>query len=159
MAIETTTGNRGTQYLTDGAAHVADVGIPNQKHDRYISGITPTWPGDDSFSVTFTSLDNVRRYRWRFNVTAGTVDTANGEGVRVVEDAVNAAQAGSWLTTAISSSSDDVEYRQHVQENVWTDWVELSKDPNDISLSRLDFLVDAADTTTPATVEIFVEAE
>ena len=129
---------------------VADVGIPSQKHDRYISGVTDTWPGDDTFSVSFTQLEDVRRYRWRFRTTSGTVDY-----VKIVEDAVNEAQAEVWLTDASASASTDVEYRRLETSGEWSEWIELSKNPDDISLSRLDFL---ASGTTPV-VDIDVEAE
>ena len=31
--------------VTNGAAFVADVGIPNQRHNRFLEGIDSTWPG------------------------------------------------------------------------------------------------------------------
>lgn len=125
--------------------------VPSQKHDRYRSGITATWPGNDNFSVTFTQAENVRRYRWKFITTSGTVTH-----VKVAEDAVNEAQAEVWLADATSSQTADVENRRLETSGVWSEWIELSKDESDLSLSRLDFL--AAGPTSPV-VAVHVEAE
>lgn len=133
-----------------GAVLVIDKGFANQKHDRYISGVTATWPGNDTFSVSFTQLENVRRYRWMFTTTSGTVTH-----VKVTEDAVNEAQAEVWLADSTASATADVMNRRLYTEKVWSEWIELSKDSDDLSLSRLDFL---AAGTTP-NVNIFVEAE
>jgi len=121
-----------------------------QKHDRYITGITEVWPSDDTFAVTFTQLEDVRRYRWRFNTTSGTITH-----VKTVEDSVNEAQAEVWLTDATASGSIDVENRRLETTGVWSEWIELSKAGGDLSLSRLDFL---AAGTSPV-VSINVEAE
>lgn len=206
----------GRPAVIEDAQFVADVGIPSQKHDRYISGITDTWPGDDTFSVSFTQLEDVRRYRIKAVRTAmdlwvassapalGTIvhptsannlvfevtnvigtgqvaaseptwpdvvgetvtdeSTAGVDGVtwtarhadsvylKWVEDAVNEAQAEAWLATVTGSASTDVEYRK-AYDAIYTEWIELSKNPDDLSLSRLDFLA-IADTW-----QVFVEAE
>jgi len=157
--IETNTGDK-YEYLgstvgwvnvvSNGANLVAEVGIPNQKHDRRIETITATWPGDDTFAVTFTEIENVRRYRWRWNQASGTVNY-----VKVVEDAINEAQAEAWLADVAESVATDIEYRKHQDADTWSEWIELSKDPNDTPLRRLDFL---ASGTTPD-ADIDVEAE
>jgi len=120
---------------------------PTQRHNRSNNVITATWPGNDTFSVSWTQAENVRRYR--VLVTGG----ADGQHVRVVEDAVNEAQAESWLTENLNNTSADNEYLivytstpdangTFIQQ--WSDWQELSKDKNDLSLSRLDFIASAA---------------
>lgn len=139
-----------------GAMHVAEVGIPSQRHNRYITGITATWPGNDTFAVTFTQTENVRRYRYM--VTGG----ADGDYVKCCEDAANEAQAESWLTLAASASADREfihVYTSTPDANgsflpIWSEWQEMSKDPADVSLSRLDFLASAAGPFV-----IWVEAE
>lgn len=156
--VSSTDNNRGLyQDFTSGAAHVADVGITSQRHNRLTgSSITATWPGNDTFSVTWTQAENVRRYR--VMVTGG----ADGDYVKVCEDAVNEAQAEAWLTTATSTATDLEHYRVYTSTPdangsfipLWSDWQELSKDPGDTSLSRLDFLASAAGPFT-----VFVEAE
>ena len=129
------------------AVQVADVGIISQRHNRTNNVITATWPGNDTFSVSWTQAENVRRYR--VLVTGG----ADGDHVRVVEDAINETEAESWLTETLNSTSADVEYLKvytstpdangtFIQQ--WSEWQELSKDPDDLSLSRLDFLASAA---------------
>lgn len=128
-----------------------------QKHDRYRSGITATWPGNDNFSVTFTQQEDVRRYR------VLVVGGADGDFVKVVEDAVNEAQAEVWLANPSSSQTADVEHRRVYTSTpdangsfipLWSEWFELSKDVKDLSLSRLDFLA-----STAGPFEVFVEAE
>lgn len=143
---------------TDGVSHVAEVGIVNLRHNRFLDSVTNSWPGNDTFSVTFTQTENVRRYR--IYVTGGVA----GNYVKVAEDAANEAQAEAWLGDASSSSSQDVEHnRVHTaspvsattqQTSGWSKWFDLSKHDNDISLSRLDFLGSAA-----GPFEICVEAE
>ena len=135
------------QRYTGGAGLVAEVGIPSQRHNRSNNVITATWPGNDTFSVSWTQTEDVRRYR--VLVTGG----ADGDHVRVAEDAVNEAQAESWLAAALNNTSTDVEhsivYTSTPDANGtfiphWSDWQELSKDADDLSLSRLDFLASAA---------------
>ena len=185
--------------ITEKAAHVADVGIPNQAHNRYLDGVTATTRKE----TTFDSIDNVRAYRVRprrtayslwsastaysvgdivhptsannlvyevtavrgTGVTAGTeptwpdvigetVDDDSNPGVdgvtwtarpaefahiRCVEDAANDPQADAWLADASSSASQDVEFKT-MYDGEWSEWVELSKSPDDIPLSRLDFI-------------------
>lgn len=142
---------------SEGTPHVADIGLPSQRHNRLTDAIiTATWPGNDTFSVSWTQAEDVRRYR--VLVTGG----ADGDYVKVCEDAVNEAQAESWLTTAVSTSTDLEHFRVHTSTPdvagsfipLWSDWQELSKDANDLSLSRLDFLASAAGPFT-----VFVEAE
>jgi len=86
------------QTSAGGAAYVAEIGIPSQRHNRLIDNITATWPGNDTFSVTWTQAEDVRRYRVK--VTGGAAD----DYVKVVEDSVNEAQAEAWLGGAISTS-------------------------------------------------------
>lgn len=144
---------RGTN---DDALCVAEQGIVSQRHNRFISGVTATWPGDDSFSVLFTQLQNVRRYR------VLVIGGAAGDFVKVSEDAVNEAQEEAWLTEPTSNSYSDVEhFRVYavpqgvvVDDSNWSEWMELSKNPKDISLSRLGFLASSA-----GPFDIFVEAE
>jgi hypothetical protein len=131
---------------------------PNTRHNRYLdlTATAGTWPGDDSFAVTFTQNENVRRYRVRaFCATAGN-------HIRWVEDAVNEAQAESWLTASDGSDgSADVEYMRVFSFGVqsattgadgWSEWKELSVDPDLPSLSRLDFLGSADE-------QMYVEVE
>lgn len=143
-------------YSASGALFTAEAGIPNQPHRRYLSGIIATWPGNDTFSVTWTALENVRRYR--VLVLGG----AANDYVKVTEDAANQAQAAAWLADPASSASTDVEHWRAfavpaataLLATHWSEWKELSKDPNDLPLARLDFLGSAAGPYT-----IFVEAE
>lgn len=135
---------------------VADFGLPSQPHKRYLSGITATWPGNDTFSVSFASTENVRRYR------VLVVGGAAGDYVKVAEDAANAAQAAAWLADPASSASTDVEHARVyavpagtiATNQHWSEWKELSKDPSDVSLARLDFLASGV-----GPFSIFVEAE
>lgn len=135
------------QRGSNGASWVAEVGILSQRHNRSNNAITATWPGNDTFSVSWTQAENVRRYR--VLVTGG----ADGDHVRVAEDAVNEAQAESWLAAALNNTSTDVPhlivYTSTPDANgtfiqQWSEWQELSKDPDDDSLTRLDFLASAA---------------
>jgi hypothetical protein len=143
--------------FVNGAGLVTEMGIPNQRHRRYRSGITNAWPGNDTFSVTFTPAENVRRYR--VLVTGG----ADGDYVRVAEDAVNEAQAEAWLAAPTSSGTVDVEssmvHTSTPDANgsfipLWSEWFELSKDLADLSLARLDFF-----GSTGGPFAVYVEAE
>jgi len=145
------------QKGTEGAAHVVEVGLPSQRHNRFRDNITATWPGDDTFSVTFTTTEDVRRYR--VLVTGG----ADGDYVKVTEDATNEAQAEAWLANPTASSTVDVEHFRVYSSTpdvagsfipLWSEWKELSKNTSDLSLSRLDFLASAAGPFV-----VFVEAE
>jgi hypothetical protein len=156
-SLDSTTGLPVANKSTDGAEHVTDIGIPSQRHNRVKTIITATWPANDTFSVSWTAAENVRRYR--IMVTGG----ADGDFVKVCEDAVNAVQAAAWLTTATDSSTADVDHFRVATSTpdangsfipLWSDWQELSKDAADIPLSRLDFLATAAGPFT-----VFVEAE
>ena len=118
-----------------------------ERHNRSNNVITATWPGNDTFSVSWTQAENVRRYR--VLVTGG----ADGDHVRVVEDAVNEVQAEAWLTANLNNTSADNEYLiVHTSTPDangtfipnWSEWQELSKSTLDLSLSRLDFLASAA---------------
>jgi len=117
-----------------------------QRHNRSNNIITATWPGNDTFSVSWTQGEDVRRYR--VLVTGG----ADGDHVRVVEDATNEAQAESWLATALNNNSADVEHllvhtstpdANGTFTPHWSEWQELSKSTLDLSLGRLDFLASA----------------
>lgn len=132
-------------------------GAPGQWHNRYIDSITATWPGDDTFAVTWTQAEDVRRFR--ILVTGG----ADGDYVKFVMDAANEAQAEAWLAGPTADADADVEWR-HVYTStpdangtfipLWSEWIELSRNPDDNSLSRLDFLGSAA-----AAKAIFIQAE
>ena len=163
MAIHNPVTPVGVDANGDSAANsgvfVAEVGIPNQRHNRYLTlADGDTWPGDETYKVTFTQAENVRRYRVRFE--SATADTI----LKVVEDAVNEAQAEAWLTDASSSASADVEYIRLLnaglstattnKDDGWSEWQELSKDPTDLSLQNLYFLGD-----TNEAYAIWVEAE
>lgn len=143
-------GSVWVQTHSGGAALIRNLGFVNQKHDRRIDSVTDTWPGNDTFSCAFTQDENVRRYRWHFVTNSGTVTH-----VKVAEDSVNEAQAEAWLADSSASATSDAMNRRLYTEKVWSEWIELSKDSRDLSLSRLDFL---AAGTTPD-VDIFVEAE
>lgn len=154
---DSSTGKPVAQKSTGGAAHVAEVGIPSQRHRRFRDNITATWPGNDTFSVSFTELENVRRYR--VLVTGG----ADGDYVKVTEDAANEAQAEAWLADPTASSTTDVEHSRVYTSTpdaagsfipLWSDWFELSKNSGDLPLSRLDFLASAAGPFV-----VFVEGE
>lgn len=128
-----------------------------QRHNRSNNAITETWPSDDTFSVSWTQAENVRRYRV---LVTGGVD---GDHVRVVEDATSEAQAAAWLTENLNNVSADNEYLTvHTSTPDangtfipnWSEWQELSKAEIDMSLSRLDFMGSAAGPFT-----ITVEAE
>lgn len=122
--------------VAGGASKVAEVGIVTQRHNRSRTGISATWPGNYNFSVTWTQAEDVRRYR--ILVTGGSA----GDTVRVAEDAINETQAEAWLTLDANSPTADVEYLvvQTTTDNRWSEWQELSKDSDDLSLSRLDFI-------------------
>lgn len=138
------------QYITDHAAHVADVGYATERHNRYMTvDIDATHPADDTTSVTWTSTENVRRYRVYFKSATAT------DLVKVVEDAVNGSQADSWLTETNGLTTDSMWWLQAVNE--WSEWKEFSKDPDDVSLTRLDFELFTGGTG-PIT-ETIVEAE
>lgn len=137
-----------------GKVIISDKPITTTKHNRYITGVTATWPGDDTFSMTWTEAEGVTRYR--VHVEGAVEDTY----VKVVEDAVNQSQAGAWLTTATSSASADVEYdivrnsspvSATEMGEMWSEWKEF---PEGEYLSRLDFLGSAA-----GPFSIWVEAE
>lgn len=143
--------------VLDKTLFIADVGIISQRHNRYLSGITSTYPGDDTFSVIWTQAENVRRYR--ILVVGG----ADGDYVKVTEDAPNFTVEGNWLADPGSNRDIDVEHFRVYTSTpdaagsfipLWSEWQELSKDPDDDSLSRLGFLASAAGPFT-----IFVEAE
>lgn len=133
---ENSLGNAEATKSSNGANHVVDVGIISQRHNRSRTGITATWPGNDDFSVSWTQSEDVRRYR--VLITGGSA----GDTVRVVEDATNEAQAEAWLALDANSPAADVEYLvvQTTTDNRWSPWQEMSKDPADLSLSRLDFI-------------------
>lgn len=216
-------GDQWVQVSSGGAGHVAEVGIPSQRHNRYISGVDVVVPGpaviatdvitlgtalshaagdaillsgtdfteatgqsldgvqlilsapdtthmtldDGSGTVvdidatgtatglaalvkkmTFTQAENVRRYRILAIATSG------GGHMKWVEDAANSQQAGTWLLDPTSSESKDLNH-QRAEDGVWTEWQELSKNPDDDSLSNLYF---AGDNTAGAW-EIYVETE
>jgi hypothetical protein len=147
-------GTEDSEGLEAGKVIIADRAITTTKHNRYITGVTATWPGDDTFSMTFTEAEAVTRYR--VHVEGAAADTY----VKVVEDAVNEAQAEAWLTTATSSASADVEYdivrnsspvAATEMGEMWSEWKEF---PEGEYLSRLDFLGSAA-----GPFSIWVEAE
>jgi len=152
--------NPVTVCKDDGSGDVIpDIEWVNQRHNRYLTlADGDTWPDDETYKVTFTQIENVRRYRVRLE--SATADSI----VKVVEDATNEVQAEAWLTDASSSATTDVEYwRAHNallttattnKDTGWSDWQELSKDPRDSSLSNLYFLGD-----TNEAYAIWVEAE
>ena len=125
---------------------VKDANISTTRHNRYLElPITATtWPGDDTFSVTWEDTDGVTRYRVKMeSVTAGTK-------VKVAEDAVNEAQAEAWLADAVSSQTADVNHFLTVNSE-WSEWQDF---PEGYALGRLDFLGDTAEA-----MNIMVEAE
>ena len=135
------------------------MGIVNQRHNRYLTlADGDTWPGDETYKVTWTQAENVRRYRVRFE--SATADSI----LKVVEDAANEAQAEAWLTDATTSATADVEYIRLLnaglttattnKDSGWSEWQELSKNQADLSLSNLYFLGD-----TNEAYAIWVEAE
>jgi len=137
--------------ITSGAAHVAEVGIPAQRHNRLVTtDVTATHPGNDTTAVTWTQAENVRRYRV-LALSATATDK-----VKIVEDAINGTQALAWLSDETESLTADVEWWM-IYVNQWSEWKELSKDAADQSLSRLDFELFTGGTG-PIT-EILVEAE
>ena len=156
MAIQ----NPVTVCKDDGSGNsIVDVEWVNRRHNRYLTlADGDTWPGDETYKGTFTQDENVRRYRVRSE--SATADSI----LKITEDAVNEAQAEVWLADASSSASADVMYwRAHNallstattnKDNGWSEWKELSKDPNDLSLSNLYFLGD-----TNEAYAIWVEAE
>lgn len=136
---------------------LGDRNIATTSHNRFLalSATASTWPGDDTFSVSWDAVDGVTRYRvWMESATAGTY-------IKVCEDAANEAQAEAWLTTASSSSTADVNYRRvqnatvtaatGLQTGGWSEWQEF---PEGYALTRLDFLGSAAEV-----MNIWVEAE
>jgi len=118
----------------NGAAHVADQGIPAQKHNKFLTGITSTIA---TKKHTFTATDNVRRYRLRITETTATVLF-----LKIVEDAPNDTIAGNWLTAA-GSGNDDVEYDTVYLADGWSEWKELSKNTDDDPLSNLYYQTNA----------------
>lgn len=149
---------------TNGAAHVAEVGIPAQRHNRYFAkgAAINAHDGADTYAtVTWTQAENVRRYR--VLVTGGSA----GDYVKIVEDAPSGAAAALWLDDATSSTSplttDAEHWIHHTSDPIsataqgygWSEWREMSKDGGDLSLGRLDFEASAADTD----FVIWVEAE
>lgn len=204
------------QHYIGGAKKVIDTGVTSQRHNRSNNVITKTWPGDDTFSVSWAQSEDVRRYKvlaeridedvwatgtaypigtilhattdndFTFEVTAiagsgtsdgtteptwptavgGTViDNAganqitwtarsdNASHVKIVEDAVNESSAEAWLITDNNSTSSDVEYQKAFDGVIFNRPEELTKDPSDLSLSRLWF------QATADTWAITVEAE
>ena len=127
------------QKVTNGAAHVTDVGIPRLVHNRYVTGITATI-ATGTKTVTFTQAENVRQVRFYFS-------TANL--FRVVFDAASLADGKAKLATALTSESADVQY--HLVEGPtiatregWSDWYQFSEYTDDVSLSRIDMVADSA---------------
>ena len=104
----------------------------------------PTWPT----AVGGTVIDNAGadQITW-------TARSDNASYVKIVEDAVNEAQEEAWLATDNDSASSDVEYKKAFDGVIPDDPEEMSKDQNDLSLSRLGFLA------TADTWAITVEAE
>ena len=140
----TQTGSGKTAGLMVASEGVNDL---TQRHNRSNNVISATWPSNDTFSVSWTQAENVRRYR--ILVTGG----ADGNHVRVVEDAVNEVQAEAWLAENLNNVSSDNEYLTvHTSTPDangtfiphWSDWQELSKATTDLSLGRLDFIASAA---------------
>ena len=151
--------NRSAQGFTGSNGDFYEIEQVNQRHNRYLTlADGDTWPGDETYKVTFTQEENVRRYRVR--TESATADSI----LKITEDGVNEAQAEAWLTDASSSASADVMYwRAHNallttaatnRDEGWSEWKELSKDPNDLSLSNLYFLGD-----TNEAYAIWVESE
>jgi len=142
--------NPVTTCHDDGSGEpIVDVEWVNLRHNRYMTvDIDTTHPGNDTTSVTWTQVENVRRYR--VLPIAGTA----GDQVKVVEDAINGTQADAWLTETNSLTGDCPFWIALLGE--WSEWKELSKDPNDLSLSRLDFELFTGGT---AVTEILIEAE
>ena len=134
VPLDSATASNGS---TVGAAVVADADISTTRHNRYLAlpATATTWPGDDTFSVTWEAADGVTRYRVLMeSATAGSK-------VKVCEDAVNEAQAEAWLADAVSSQTADVNHIK-VVNGEWTDWQPF---PEGYALSRLDFLGDTAE--------------
>lgn len=103
--------------------------------------------------VTFTQSENVRRYRVKAEALTG------GGYMKWCEDADNALQAGAWLLAASSNESVDVNHNR-IEDSAgnadgWSEWVYLSQEEKDDSLSNLYFAGD----NTAGTWQIFVEAE
>ena len=159
VCFEDESGNATSSRVSNKALHVTDVGIPTQRHNRYLTlADGDTWPGNETYKVTWTQAENVRRYRVRFS--SATADTPT---LKIVEDGANEAQAEAWLATATTSATADVEYIVIATSNKtapadtglgWSEWQELSKDPDDLSLTNLYFLGD-----TNEAYSIWVEAE
>lgn len=125
---------------------LTDKNISTTSRNRYLElpATASTWPGDDTFSVSWDTVDGVTRYRVKMeSTTAGTK-------VKICEDAVNETQAESWLADPSSSSTADVSHT-HVVNGTWSEWQEF---PEGYSLTRLDFLGDTAEA-----MNIWVEAE
>jgi len=85
-------------------------------------------------SMTFTQAENIRAYRLLAVRTGGS----STDYVKVAEDAVNMIQAAYLLQTPSASTSGDVQ-NNRIDDGVWTEWQELSKDTSDLSLSSLHF--------------------
>lgn len=133
-----------------------DADITVTQHNRYLElpATATTWPGDDTFSVSWEASDGITRYRVRMeSATAGSK-------LKICEDASNETQAEAWLTDAVSSSTADVSYITVVNAGVQSatvpagDWSEWQEFPEGYALSRLDFLGDTAEA-----MNIWVEAE
>lgn len=117
------------------------------RSNRKIDSITATWPSNDTFSIAFTEDQNVRRYR--IAVAGGSA----GDYVKCCEDAVSALEAAGFLTGP-ASRLVEATHDWYFTGTGWSEWQELSTDPDVPALARLDFLGSAAGPFT-----IFVQAE
>jgi len=120
-----------------------------ERHNRYSTvAITSTHPGDDTTAMTFTQGENVRRYRV---FPVGT----DGDLLKIVEDAVNGVQELAWVSDETSSLTAVKEWWA-AEVNKCSEWKELTRGSNDLSLSRLGFEVYASGSNVTA---LIVEAE
>jgi len=148
LSVRPTISLQGTTDTSGGL--VAENPGPSVSGARYIGAATET----TKKTATFTVGENVRAYQ----IIATTTASSGVRALRVAEDAADSAQADILLTAPTASASAGVgHYRQKasatVNDTVEGAWQEISKNPDDSPLTRLDVIVEAA---TSGTVDIFV---
>lgn len=132
-------GGKGILAVADDAANLTLSAM------RKLTGITSTWPSDDSFAFLFNEGENVRAFRFRAIKTAGNTP---GATLRYCLDAPTESAAEQlFLFTPISENLENLPYFD-IYEEGWTEWVDIAKDEEfTLALARIDFLA-TADTWT-----------
>lgn len=128
------------QGITNYAAHVTVRDNPKLSADRYMTTIGYDVPQD----VTFSSNDNVRRFRLLPSADMRYCVDAQSDAERdanLYRNAARTSSASNPLTCRVALAS------------VWSDWQEYSLDDEDDPLSKISFSLDAAGTGATVIVE------